>query len=131
MNVSKVDEDIKGVAKRLIQGNEKRKKRIQNHKESAFDILAANAIADALKASCGNITSQTVRERMQERIYRSIVYSTPYEHIGTVCCGRRQFYDYRNEFILAVADNMGMIPADSKGGRNEDIIAAGSKAGQK
>ena len=51
MGVSKMDEDIKDVAKRLIQGNEKRKKRIRHHRESEFDVLAAKAIADALVSS--------------------------------------------------------------------------------
>lgn len=82
MGVSKMDEDIKDVAKRLIQGNEKRKKRIRHHRESEFDVLAAKAIADALVSSCGNITSQTIRQQVQEKIYKSIVFSTPYEYIG-------------------------------------------------
>ncbi len=127
MGVSKMDEDIKDVAKRLIQGNEKRKKRIRYHKESEFDVLAARAIADALASSCGNITSPTIRRQVQEKIYKSIVLSTPYEYIGETYCGRRQFYDYRNEFILAVADNLGMVPPKEPGGRNEATAAAGEE----
>lgn len=125
MGVSRMDEDIKDVAKRLIQGNEKRKNRIKNHKESAFDILAAKAVSDALNSSCGNIASQTTRKKLQESIYKSIVYSIPYEHIGEICCGRRQFYDYRKEFILAVADNMRMIPSGIPGGIDKAAEAAG------
>lgn len=129
MNVSKMDEDIKDVAKRLIQGNEKRKKRIRLHRESAFDGLAAKAIADALASSCGNITSHTTRKQMQDRIYKSIVHSIPYEYIGDVCCGRRQFYDYRNEFIMAVADNLGMLPPMQQDNRKANTAAV-EKAGQ-
>lgn len=115
--VSKMDEDIKDVAKRLIQSNEKRKKRIQTHKESEFDRMAAMAIADALVSSCGNIASQTERNQMQGKIYRSIVFSIPYEYLGDVRCGRRQFYDYRNEFIMAVADKLGMLPNATETGK--------------
>lgn len=128
-NVSKMDEDIKDVAKRLIQGNEKRKKRIRLHRESAFDGLAAKAITDALASSCGNITSHTARKQMQDRIYKSIVHSIPYEYIGDVCCGRRQFYDYRNEFIMAVADNLGMLPTMQQDNRRANTAAV-EKAGQ-
>lgn len=127
MNISKMDENTKDVVKRLIQGNEKRKKRIQYHRESKFDVLAAKAIADALVSSCGNITNPTIRQQVKKKIYRSIVFSIPYEYIGEVYCGRRQFYDYRNEFILAVADNLGMVPPKELDGRNE---ATRNKAGQ-
>lgn len=128
MNFPKMDEDIKDVAKRLIQGNEKRKKRIRQHRQSDFDLVAAKAIADALASSCGNIEAPTIRKQMQDAIYRSIVYSTPYEYMGAVCCGRRQFYEYRNAFIMAVADNLGMVPA---GQQDNGTHTAAVKAGQK
>ena len=47
---------------------------------------------------------------MQKQIYKSVVHCTPYESIYDVMCGRRQFYDYRNEFITAVAEGLGMLP---------------------
>lgn len=131
MKVSKIDEDIKDVARRLIMGNEKRKKRIRNRKESAFDMQAANAIANALSSSCRDITCRTERKQMQEIIYRSIAYSIPYEYIGEVYCGRRKFYEYRNEFILAVAENMEMVSLKGPGNKKEDIGQQAKRRKQK
>lgn len=127
MGASKIDEDIKAVARSLIQGNEKRKKRIQDHRESAFDVQTDHAIANALSSSCGDITEYAERKRMQEIIYRSIVYSIPYEYTGKVYCGRRKFYKYRNEFILAVAMNMGMVPHGGMENGKEPMTAAGEE----
>lgn len=104
-----MDEDVKDVAKRLIQGSEKRKKRIKQNRQSTFDNMANVAIQDALGASCGNIDSIKARKATQDKIYKSIVENTPYEYIGDVCCGRRQFYEYRNEFIGLVALRLGMV----------------------
>lgn len=104
-----MDEDIKIIARRLIQSSEERKKRIRNHKESEFDAKADRAVEDALHSSCGNIPSPVIRKQVQGKIYKSIVQHMPYEHMGETYCGRRQFYEYRNEFILTVADNMGML----------------------
>lgn len=112
----KLEADIKTVAKSVIQGNEKRKKRIKEGKASAFDIKAADIVARALDATCGNITSGRARKQMQEKIYRSILYNQPYEYIADVCCGRRQFYNYRMEFISRVADEMGMLPGQRPSG---------------
>ena len=39
--MERMDADIKAVARIIIQGNEKRKKRIKAGKASAFDIMAA------------------------------------------------------------------------------------------
>lgn len=39
--MDKMDADIKTIARSIIQGNEKRKKRIKTKKASAFDIKAA------------------------------------------------------------------------------------------
>lgn len=71
--MDKMDADIKTIARSIIQGNEKRKKRIKTKKASAFDIKAAAIVNDAL-------------------------------------CGRRQFYEYRTEFITLVAQAMDMLP---------------------
>ena len=106
----KLDADIKAIARSIIQGNEKRKKRIKNGQASAFDLQTAQVIDNALRGTCGNIESVRVRRKMQEKIYKSIVYNMPYEYIADALCGRRQFYDYRNEFITAVAEGLGMLP---------------------
>lgn len=69
-----------------------------------------SSIDEALNNSCHNIDSEAAREQMQKQIYKSVVHCTPYESIYDVMCGRRQFYDYRNEFITAVAKGLGMLP---------------------
>jgi len=106
----KLDADIKAIARSIIQGNEKRKKRIKNGQASAFDLQAAGVIDNALRGTCGNIESVRVRRQMQEKIYKSIVYNMPYEYIADALCGRRQFYEYRQEFIKRVASAMDMLP---------------------
>lgn len=108
--MDKLDADVKVIARSIIQGNEKRKKRIRTKKASAFDIKAAAIVEDALCGSCGNIESIQARRQIQEKIYRSIVYNTPYEYIADALCGRRQFYEYRTEFITLVARAMDMLP---------------------
>ena len=72
--------------------------------------MAYSVINEALNNSCHNIDSEAAREQMQKQIYKSVVHCTPYESIYDVMCGRRQFYDYRNEFITAVAEGLGMLP---------------------
>ena len=106
----KLDDDIKVTAKSIIQGNEKRKRRIKNNLASRFDIWAVDVVSNALSGSCSNISCNKARQQMQEKIYKSILYNTPYEYLADVACGRRQFYDYRKEFIRLVAKGMGMIP---------------------
>ena len=106
----KLDADIKAIARSIIQGNEKRKKRIKNGQASAFDLQAAQVVGNALRGTCGNIESVRVRRQMQEKIYKSIVYNMPYEYIANALCGRRQFYEYRQEFIKRVASAMDMLP---------------------
>lgn len=114
--LERMDADIKAVARSIIQGNEKRKKRIKAGKASSFDVMAAAVVEDALCSSCQNIESIQARRQMQKRIYESIVYNTPYEYIADALCGRRQFYEYRTEFITRVAQAMDMLP----GGKGED-----------
>ena len=111
--MAKLEHDIKTIAKSIIQGNEQRKKRIKANIASTFDNMAVDIVEDALQQSCSNISCEEPRKQMQEQIYQSIVYNTPYEYIGAMC-GRRQFYDYRTEFITLVADRMGMLPTANK-----------------
>lgn len=108
--MERMDADIKAVARSIIQGNEKRKKRIKAGKASAFDVKAAAIVEDALCSSCQNIESIQARRQMQKKIYESIIHNTPYEYIADALCGRRQFYNYRTEFITMVAEGLEMIP---------------------
>lgn len=119
MNPKISDSDVRDIAKRIIQGNEKRKRRSRQHKASPFDVAVMEAINSAIRDICGNIVSREERKKMQDKIYKSIVYSIPYEYMGDVCCGRRRFYEYRNEFIFLVADKLGMIQ-EKKGKTREE-----------
>jgi hypothetical protein len=109
--LQRIDDDIKATVKKIIQGSEKRKRRIAKGSASEFDKTAAGVIEAALNQSCHNIDG---RAALQRQIYKSVVYSVPYESIYGVICGRRQFYDYRNEFITAVAKGLGMLPDGSR-----------------
>ncbi len=110
--LAKLESDIKAAVKKIIQGNEKRKRRIANNTAGPFDRLAVTAIEDALNNSCENITGQA-KEEMQRQIYKSILYNVPYENLYGIPCGRRQFYDYRTEFIIKTAEGLGMMPHGS------------------
>ena len=112
--LQRIDDDIKATVKKIIQGSEKRKRRIAKGSASEFDKTAAGVIEAALNQSCHNIDGRAAREQLQRQIYKSVVYSVPYESIYGVICGRRQFYDYRNEFINAVAEGLGMLPDGSR-----------------
>ena len=111
--MQRIDDDIKATVKKIIQGNEKRKRRITTGNASAFDRMAYSVIDKALNNSCHNIDNGAAREQMRKQIYKSVVHCTPYESIYDVMCGRRQFYGYRNEFITEVAEGLGMLPSGS------------------
>lgn len=108
-----MENDIKATVKKIIQGNEKRKRRVVKGMGSVFDKAATLVIEDALYSSCGDIMSDNAREELQKQIYKSIVYSMPYESIVGVICGRRQFYNYRTEFVTLVAVGLDMWPCGS------------------
>lgn len=108
--MQRIDDDIKATVKKIIQGNEKRKRRITAGNASEFDWAAVSVIEAALYNSCHNIESEAARQQLQKQIYKSVVHCVSYESIYDVMCGRRQFYDYRNEFITAVAEGLGMLP---------------------
>ena len=49
---TRIDDDIKATVKKIIQGNEKRKRRMLNGNASAFDSMAYSVIDEALNNSC-------------------------------------------------------------------------------
>lgn len=106
----RLEYDIKAQVKKIIQGNEERKRRVANGTASQFDQKAADVIEDSLANSCANIMDQDARVEVHKQIYKSITQNVPYENIMGVMCGRRQFYEYRTEFITIVAEGLGMIP---------------------
>ena len=46
--MQRIDDDIKATVKKIIQGNEKRKRRMLNGNASAFDRMAYSVINEAL-----------------------------------------------------------------------------------
>lgn len=50
--MQRIDDDIKATVKKIIQGNEKRKRRMLNGNASAFDSMAYSVIDEALNNSC-------------------------------------------------------------------------------
>lgn len=88
--MQRIDDDIKATVKKIIQGNEKRKRRMLNGNASAFDRMAYSVINEALNNSCHNIDSEAAREQMQKQIYKSVVHCTPYE--STVTKSQMGFY---------------------------------------
>lgn len=125
--MTRLESDINATVKKIIQGNEKRKRRVANGNASPFDKMAVDVIRDALNNSCSNITAEQPRADMQKQIYKSIVYSVAYESIMGTMCGRRQFYEYRAEFITLVAEGLGMLPG--KGGRPKRSTHGSSTTG--
>ncbi len=116
--MEKLEKDVKKTAKSIIQGNEKRKGRVKTRQASEFDHTAITAVEDALHASCQDIPHPEARRILQDKIYQSITQNMPYEHIPDVMCGRRQFYEHRNNFIFLVAKKMRMtagVPTAKKG----------------
>ena len=70
--MDKMDADIKTIARSIIQGNEKRKKRIKTKKASAFDIKAAAIVNDALCNSCGISRASGHGGRCRRRFIRAL-----------------------------------------------------------
>ena len=110
--MSKIDNDVRITAKSVIKGNEYRKKRIRLKNASPFDLLAAVEIERCLGDLWLNVENAKVRKIMQGNIYKSIVQDMPYEHIHNPMCGRRQFYEARNELVRMVAVALDMAPGE-------------------
>lgn len=110
----RLEYDIKAQVRKIIQGNEKRKRRIADGTASRFDRTAADVIDASLASSCANIMDQNARAEVHKQIYKSITQNVPYESIAGVMCGRRQFYEYRTEFMTMVAEGLEMIPDGSR-----------------
>lgn len=119
--MARLECDIKAQVKKIIQGNEQRKRRVANVTASEFDIMAAGVIENALNNSCANITDQDARAEVHKQIYKSITQNMPYESIMGVMCGRRQFYNYRTEFIIMVAEGLGMMPGKREKGNGKRV----------
>lgn len=88
-------------------------------KASPFSKQTAEAIRKAKDDMDVGKIDPGVRGVIIDKIYQSIAYGTPWEHMGETYCYRGQFYQYRKQFCFRVADNMGLIDArrqQSRGG---------------
>ena len=77
---------------------------------SMYDYLTSCNVDQLDSAALNYFGKKVTHRQMQEKIYKSIVYNMPYEYIADALCGRRQFYEYRQEFIKRVASAMDMLP---------------------
>lgn len=60
--------------------------------------------------------------KCRRRFIRALFTNMPYEYIADALCGRRQFYEYRQEFIKRVASAMDMLPEQKGQEKNESNI---------
>lgn len=69
--MQRIDDDIKATVKKIIQGNEKRKRRMLNGNASAFDRMAYSVINEALATTKNTrqYIHQCVISMMQTEIY--------------------------------------------------------------
>lgn len=104
-----LDNDEKKIVKAVIHSDEKRQKRQQAGKKTPFDTKAAAAIEKAKRdLDLGEVTEE-VREIIIQKIYKSLLYNTPWELSGETYCCRSLFYEYRKQFCYLVAQNLGII----------------------
>lgn len=104
-----LDNDEKKIVKAVIHSDEKRQKRQQAGKKTPFDTKAAAAIEKAKRdLDLGEVTEE-VREIIIQKIYKSLLYNTPWELSGETYCCRSLFYEYRKQFCYLVAKNLGII----------------------
>lgn len=47
--------------------------------------------------------SESYRDNILSKIKLNIRYDIAWEHLGDVYCGRRRFYAFRKEYLIAVA----------------------------
>lgn len=83
----------------------------QSGEVSPFLKRAAEAIRKAKEDMDVGKVEPDVRSVIIEKIYQSIAYGQPWEHLGETYCYRGQFYQYRKQFCYRVADNMGLTDA--------------------
>lgn len=79
--------------------------------KSPFSKRAAEAIRNAKDAMDIGDIDPGIRGVIIEKIYQSIAYNKPWEHMGETYCYRGQFYQFRKQFCYLIADYMGLIDA--------------------
>ena len=104
-----LDSDEKKIVKAVIHSDEKRQKRQQAGKKTPFDTKATAAIEKAKTDLDLAEVTEEVREIIIQKIYKSLLYNTPWELSGETYCCRSLFYEYRKQFCYLVAQNLGII----------------------
>ena len=114
-----LDEDEKRIVRAVIHGDAKRQRRTGTRKETAFDRKATAAIKAALEEMDLGEAQEDIRQTIMDKIYKSLVYNTPWEYLGETYCCRSLFYAYRKQFCFLVAVHLGIAekPKD-KGKKN-------------
>lgn len=115
-----IDDDTKKIVKAIVHGDQKRKNRKRKGIHTDFDRRAEEAIQAAKRELPLADMDETARAHIIDRIYKSLLYNTPWERLGDTYCCRRLFYEYRMEFCYLVAVHMGIVerqPEAGGGGR--------------
>ena len=86
-----IDEDTKKIVKAIVHGDQKRQSRRRAGKHTDFDRRAEEAIAAAKRELALEGMDQTARRYVIDRIYKSLLYNTPWELLGDTYCCRRLF----------------------------------------
>lgn len=104
-----IDEDTKKIVKAIVHGDQKRQNRRRNGKHTDFDRKAEEAIKAAKRDLPLEGMDHTARAHIIDKIYKSLLYNTPWEMLGDTYCCRRLFYEWRMEFCYLIAVHMGII----------------------
>lgn len=123
-----IDEDTKKIVKAIVHGDQKRQGRKRKGKHTNFDRQAEEAIKAAKRDLPLEGMDQTARRHIIDKIYKSLLYNTPWEMLGDTYCCRRLFYEYRMEFCYLIAVHMGIIEEDGsrrRESRSETTAAVG------
>ena len=114
-----LDEDEKRIVRAVIHGDAKRQRRAGTRKETAFDRKATAAIKAAHEEIDLGDMQEEIRQTITDKIYRSLVYNTPWEYLGETYCCRSIFYAYRKQFCFLVAVHLGIAEKPKDKGKKQ------------
>lgn len=99
----KLDKNTKTIVRAIMRDQRQRERRRNTKQYTAFDKRADEAVKYAKRniRLCG--FEDKARNRIIDKICQSLQDNTPWELLGETYCGRRLFYEYRNEFCYHVA----------------------------
>lgn len=115
-----IDEDTKKIVKAIVHGDQRRQSRRRAGAHTDFDRRAAAAITAAKRELPLDGTDPKVRRHIVDKLYKSLLYNTPWELLGETYCCRRLFYEYRKEFCYLIAAHMGIIEPEEASGQQAE-----------